>query len=209
DYVGIADFQRKERIGSVLDELCAVNSSDEEFRFAARGAGAVVHRTAKTALENRAVDLAEFRGGRGILDADNNPIRMEKISDRGAFAKKFGIGGHAVFHTADFGIGGEGAAEFETGARGDGTLFDDELGRFRFGGDLPGHVVDGGEVGLARFLRRRSHADEDGVSGADSFSGVSGIRDPSGFVSGREYLAEIMLVDGNAHSIELGGALAM
>jgi len=103
-----------------------------------------VHGAAKTALENRAVDLAEFRGGRGILDTDNNPVRVKKISDGGAFAKEFGIGGHSVFHTADFGIGGEGAAEFETGARRDGTLFDDELGRFCFGGDLPGHVVNGG-----------------------------------------------------------------
>ena len=121
DHVGVADFQREERIRGVLDELGAVDGRDEEFGFAARGARSVVHRAAETFLENRAVNFAEFRGGGGILDADNDPVRMEKIRDGGAFAKKFRIGDDAEFHLAIFGIGGKGAAEFEAGARGDGV----------------------------------------------------------------------------------------
>lgn len=74
---------------------------------------------------------------------------------------------------------------------------------------MPGHVVDGGEVGFARILWRSAHADEDGVSRADGFSGVSGIRNPSGFVDGRENLVEMMFVDRNAAGIELGNALAI
>jgi len=82
------------------------------------GAGSVVHRAAETFLENRPIDFAEFRGGGGILDADNNPVRMEKIRDGGAFAKKFRIGDDAEFHFAVLGVGGKGAAEFKAGARG-------------------------------------------------------------------------------------------
>src|SRR5260370_14111961 len=140
--VGVADFQREERIGGVLDEFGAVDGSDEEFRFVARRASSIVHRAAEIFLENWAVDFAELCRGGGILDADNNAVGVKKIINSGAFAKKFGVGGHAVLYVAVFGIGGEGAAEFEPGARGDGAFFDDEVGRFRFGGNLTSHVVD-------------------------------------------------------------------
>ncbi len=209
DDVGVADFQSEKRIRGVLDELGAVDGGDEEFGLVARRAGAVVHRAAETFFENRAVDFAEFGGGGRILDADNNAIRMEKIGDGGAFAKEFGIGGDAEFHVAVFGIGGQGAAEFEAGARGDGAFFDDELGRFGFSSDLASHVVDGGKIGFAGIFRRSAHADEDGVSGANSFAGVSGIGNFSGFVGGGENLVEMMLVYRNAAGIELGDALAV
>src|SRR5260370_37418557 len=142
DHIGIADFQSEKRIGGVLDEFGAVDGGDEEFRFVARRAGTVVHWAAKAFLENRTVDFAEFRGGRGILDADNDAVRMEKVSDGGAFTKKFRIGGHAELHGAIFGVRGQGAAEFESRARGYGALLDHQFGRFRFGGDLPRHAVD-------------------------------------------------------------------
>src|ERR1700674_2855671 len=209
DHVGVADFEREEGVRGVLDELGAVDGRDEEFDFVAGGAGSVVHRAAETLLENRAVDLAEFRGGGGILDADNNPVRVEKIRDGGAFAKKFRIGDDAEFNFAIFGIRGKGAVEFEASARGYGAFFDDEFGRFRFRGDLPGYVVDGRKVGLAGILRRGSHTDEDGVPGADGFTGVGGIGDPSSFVGRSENLVEVMLVDGDAAGIELGDALAI
>ncbi len=134
---------------------------------------------------------------------------MEKIRDGGPFAKKFGIGGDAEFHAAVFGVRGKGAAEFEPGASGDGALLDDKFGRFGFRGDLPGHVVDGRKVGLAGILRRSAHADEDGVTGADGFTDVGGIRDAAGFVGGRKHLAEVMLVDRDAAGVKLGDALAI
>src|SRR2546429_356415 len=174
DHVGVTDFQREERIGGVLDELGAVDGGDEEFGFAARRAGSVVHRAAETFFENRAVDFAELRGGGGILDADNNPVRMEKIRDGGAFAKKFRIGDDPEFHFAIFGIGGKGAAELEAGWPGYGGFFDDEFGRFRFRGALPGHVVDGRKGGLAGILRRGDHTDEQWVCCAGGVTGGGG-----------------------------------
>src|SRR6266478_5283855 len=44
DDVGVADFQREERIRSVLDKFGAVDGGDKEFGFVARGAGSVVYR---------------------------------------------------------------------------------------------------------------------------------------------------------------------
>ena len=134
---------------------------------------------------------------------------MEKIGDGRAFAKKFRIGDDAEFHFAVLGVGGKGAAEFETSARGDGAFFDDEFGRFRFGGDLPGNVVDRRKIRFAGILRRGAHTDKDGVSGADGFTGIGGIADPSRLVSGGENLVEMMLVDRNAAGVELGDALAI
>src|SRR5258708_37776322 len=88
DDVGVTDFQRKKRIRSVLDELGAVDGGDEEFGFVARGAGAVVHWAAEALFENGAVDFAEFRGGGGILDADDDAVRMEKGKNSGGFPEK-------------------------------------------------------------------------------------------------------------------------
>src|SRR6266704_692789 len=164
-------------------------------------------------------DFQREKGIRGVLDelgaVDGGNEKLgfaawrEKIRDGGAFAKKFGIGSDAEFDAAFLGIGGKSAAEFEPSARGDGAFLDDELGGFRFGGDLTGHVVDGRKVGLAGILRRSAHADEDGVSGADGFTDVGSIGNPSGLVGGRENLAEMMFVDRNAASVELSDALAI
>ncbi len=134
---------------------------------------------------------------------------MEKIRDGGAFAKKFGIGGHTEFYIALFGIGGKRAAKFEARARGDGAFFDDEFGRFCFRGNLPGDVVDGRKVGLAGILGRSAYTDEDGVPSANGFTGVGGIGNFSGFAGGSEDLIKVMFVDWNATSIQLGDTVAI
>src|SRR5438046_10411868 len=167
----------------VLYELSADDGGYEEFGFAARGARSVVHRAAETPFENRTVDLAQFRGGGRRVDADTNAVGMKKIRDSGAFAKKFGIGGDAEFYIAFFGIGGKGAAELEPGARRHSALLDDEFGRFRFRGDLPGNVINRRKVCLAGIFRRGANTDGDGVPSADGFTGVSGIGNLSGLVS--------------------------
>src|SRR5713226_6213232 len=95
-------------------------------------------------FENRPVNFAQFRGGGGILDADDDAVGMKKISDGGAFAEKFGVRSDAEFDIAVLGVGGERAAEFEAGARGDGAFFNDEFGGARLGGNLAGDVVDRG-----------------------------------------------------------------
>src|SRR2546430_9774363 len=134
---------------------------------------------------------------------------MKKIRDGGAFAKKFRIRGDAEFYIAFFGIGGKGAAEFEPGARRNGTFFDNEFCRFRFRGNLPGDVVDGRKVSLTGILRRSADTDEDGVSSANGFTSVSGIGNFSGFVGRRENLIKMMFVDWDAAGVELGDALAI
>ena len=68
-------------------------------------------------------------------------------------------------------------------------------------------MVDGREVGLAGIFRRGSHTDEDGISGADGFTGVGGVGDLSRLPSGCEDLLKVMLVNRNAAGIELGDAL--
>src|SRR5258707_9009085 len=65
--VGVANFQREERIGGVLDEFGAVDGGDEEFGFVARRAGSVVHRAAESFLGNWAVEFADPLRSGGIL----------------------------------------------------------------------------------------------------------------------------------------------
>src|SRR5260370_2512526 len=77
--VGVADFQREERIGGVLDEFGAVDGSDEEFGFVARRAGSVVHLAAEIFLENRTVDFAELGRHGGSPVAPDESCGAEKI----------------------------------------------------------------------------------------------------------------------------------
>src|SRR6267154_1428218 len=175
DYIGVADFQREKRIGSMLDELGAIDGGDEEFRLVARRTGSIVHRAAKTLFKDGAVNLPEFGGGRGILNANDNTIGVEKIIDGCALAKKLGIRSDAVPYVGVLGVSGAGAAEFETRARWDGAFLDDEFGRFGFGGDLAGDMVDSGKVGFTGILGRGAHADENGLTCLNCFAGVRSV----------------------------------
>ena len=127
------------------------------------------------AIEDRAVNFAQVGGGRFVLDADDDAIGVEEVLDGGAFAEEFGIGGDAERDVGVSRVRGQGAAQFETGARGNGALFDDELGGLRFLGDLAGDVVDRGKVGFAIAFWRRAHADENGIAEANGFSGVGSV----------------------------------
>src|ERR1700674_2162235 len=100
NHVGITDFQRQEGVGGMLDELRAVDGGDEEFRFVAWRTSSIVQRTVETLLNNRPVDLTEFRRGGWILDADDDPVRMEEISHGSTFAQKFRIGRNSKFQIA-------------------------------------------------------------------------------------------------------------
>src|SRR5437867_10825347 len=96
DDVGVADFQREERIRGVLDKFGAVDGGDEEFGFVARGAGSVVYRAAETFLEKGSADFVEFGGSGGSLDADHDASVAKKARDRGAVARKVRVGGDAL-----------------------------------------------------------------------------------------------------------------
>jgi len=56
----------------VLDKLGAVDGRDEKFGFCPGRQVPLCTRASETLLENRPIDLAKFRGGGGVLDADNN-----------------------------------------------------------------------------------------------------------------------------------------
>ena len=90
--VGVADFQREERIGSVLDEFGAVDCGDEKRRVGSRRAAVLVNRADELSFENRTIDFAHLRGGCFVFDADDDAIRVEEVFDGGAFTQEFRIG---------------------------------------------------------------------------------------------------------------------
>src|SRR5215475_2953689 len=95
DHVCVTDFQSQEGVRGVLDKLRAADGGNEELRFLPWRARAVMHRAMKTFLENRPVNLAEFRSRGRILYAHNDAVRMQKIADCRSFAKEFRIRRHS------------------------------------------------------------------------------------------------------------------
>src|SRR5436305_3005102 len=71
-----------------------------------------------------------------------------------------------------------------------------------FGGNEPRHIVDGGEVGLAVFFRRRADTDENGIAGSYRFSGIVGERKAVFPHVGGEQRVQVRLVDGNDSGFE-------
>ena len=193
----------------MLNELGAADGGYQELGFLARGAGSVVHRAVELLLQNGPVDLAQFLCRGGVLHADHNAVRMEKISNGGAFAKKFWIGCHTEFYVAVSGVGGQRPAELKPGARWDSALFDYELGCSRFRGNLPRHVINSGKVRLARFFWRSPDANENGFSRANGFPSVRGVADMSCLARGSQNLFKVLFIDGHASSLELGNAVAI
>src|SRR5262249_45284716 len=144
--VGVTDFQSEERIGGVLDELGAVDGGDEKRRVGSGRARAAVDRAAEFSLEDGAVNFAHDGGGSFVFDADDDAIGMKEIVDGSAFAKEFGIGDDLKFQAAGARVSVQGAAKLDASSCRHGAFFDDEFVRTRFGSDLAGDVVDGGEV---------------------------------------------------------------
>src|ERR1019366_5066330 len=89
----------------------------------------LVHWAAETPFENWAIQLAELLLGLFILDADDNPVGMEEISNGRAFTEELGIGCHAEAGPGVAGIHVKGALQLLSGLRGDRALLDDELRR--------------------------------------------------------------------------------
>ena len=81
----------------MLDEFRAGNRGHHKIRRRRRRTIRLVHRAAVTPLKNRPVQLAQLLLAFFFLDADHDPVGMEKILYRGSFAQKFRIRGHAKF----------------------------------------------------------------------------------------------------------------
>src|SRR5258707_15544527 len=76
--VGVANFQREERIGGVLDEFGAVDGGDEEFGFVARRAGSVVHRPAESFLATGTVDFAASSASLWVIQVTDAVFGVKK-----------------------------------------------------------------------------------------------------------------------------------
>ena len=72
-------------------------------------------------------------------------------------------------------VGIQGTTQLKTGTSGNSAFLDDEFGRTRLRGDLAGDVIDGQKIRVTVFFRGRAYANEDGVAGANRFTGVSGV----------------------------------
>src|SRR5271168_430053 len=70
-------------------------------------------------------------------------------------------------------------------------------------------MVDGRKIRFARFLWWRTDTDKDGISGANGFADIRGIRNLAGLPRGRQNLAQVLLVDRHAASIELRNAVGV
>src|ERR1041385_3325625 len=86
-------------------------------------------------------------------------------------------------------------------------FLDHQLRSFRFPSNLPGHMVDSREVGLAGFLRGSPDANEDGFPCANRFTGVRSVGNVAGLPRGGENLLEVLFINGHAACLELGNAL--
>ena len=64
----------------------------------------------KPAFEKRLIDFAQLPLGFGILDTDNDAVRMEEIRDSSAFTEELRVGGHAKRSTISAAIDLKGMA---------------------------------------------------------------------------------------------------
>ena len=95
----------------------------------ARDAGALEWRLHPAALLGMAVaaDLHWVKVG-FVLDADNDAVRMEEISDRCALAEKFRVRSHAKSVFSAAAIGGQRSLQLESCPRRHGALLNHQLG---------------------------------------------------------------------------------
>ncbi len=91
NHIGIADFQRQEGVRGVLDELGAVDRSDQQCGGISRRARAVVDRAMKRPLQNRPVNLSHIVRRGFVFHPHDNAIRMKEILNRGSFPQKLRV----------------------------------------------------------------------------------------------------------------------
>ena len=72
---------------------------------------------------------------------------------------------------------------------------------------MPSDVVDRREIGFAVLFRGRADANENCVAIANRLAGIGGVRDVAGLAGGFQDVVEVMLVDGDISSIELGNSI--
>src|SRR6266851_9679405 len=186
----------------MFDELCAIDRSDEQIHGIPRRTRAIVHRATKGALHDRPVNLPHIARRSLILHAHHYAVRMKEVRNGRPLAKELWIRHHAKRQAAVARVGCERAAQFQSSARRHRALFDHQLRRSRFGGNLTRHVVDRGEIRIAVFLWRCANANEDSIAAAYRFAGVRGVRDLAGPSRRSQDLVQVLLKDRYASGLE-------
>ncbi len=189
------DFEGKEGVGGVLDDLGALCGGEEERR----GLGAV------TKAGDGVAALVVFPTGEGKIDSiedgsgsvtvgtDDDAVGMEEVGDGCSFAEELGIGddveevpgGSVALHRTGNPL---------VGVDGNGALFDDDFVTGEGTGDLAGDGFDVGEIGVARLALRSAYSNEDGFALAGGF-GEIGHEADFGVAVLFEELRQVVFVD--------------
>src|SRR5579864_7586413 len=171
NHIGVGNFQREERIRSVLDQFRAIDCGDHPSGSFHRGARAVMYRAFEFLFEHGTVNFVKLLFGPFVVDTDHDTIRVKKISNSRAFAQKFRVGSDAEMHSATPPVNSEDTFQLLACLRRDGALLDDQLVGFCLGGNHLRDVIYGAEIRVTSRKRRGSHANEDRVA----FGGRAGI----------------------------------
>ena len=131
-------------ISAALVEVCRIGGRYSGVAMAGDGIGTLVVAAGSEWLVNG----GQQSGRVFAVGAEDNSVRMEKILDRGAFAQEFGIRGHVKERPRDA-IPFDGASDPVIGIDRHRALLNDDLIRVNRTGNLAGHRVYVGQIGVA------------------------------------------------------------
>ena len=77
DFVDVGDLERQKRIAGIFDEFRRPAIGEEDRRLVQK---------------ERPIDVAHHRAGAIVRSADDDPVGVLEVRDRGAFAQEFRIG---------------------------------------------------------------------------------------------------------------------
>ena len=185
-------------ISALLVEVCS--SGGRLLRRAAAGNG--VRPLVVLAFGQGRVDRAQQFGRAFAIGAHDDPIGMQEILHRCAFAQKLGIGDD-VERIATDSVALDHPANPLVGVDRDRALFDDDLVTIDGAGDLAGHCLHIGQVSIAGLRLGRSNRDKDGLAGARGFTEV-GHKTHPGIAISLQQLGQVLLVDERVAGLERG-----
>ncbi len=165
------DLGREKGVGGIFDQLRRPPRGEQQGRLVE---------------VERPVDFPHHLGRILLLGADDDPVRMLEILDRGALAQEFGIGDDPAAHRRR-GLADD-PLDLVAGADRHRRLGDDHRRTGQRLGDLARGAVDIGKVGMAvAAARRRADGDEDRFGAADAGDEIGGEAQPAAFdVAGDE-----------------------
>ncbi len=185
DSVDVADFEGEKAVGSVFDQLGAVEVGDND--------GGV----------EGGVNFLHGGGGALAADADDDAVGFHQVGHSAAFAEEFRIADDVELD-AGFAVAADGVGDFFPGFNRDRAFIDNHAVFGHDLGDAAGDFFDIDQIDAAVFLGRGGDGDEDDLgSGNGVLDGGS-----EGKASGLDVFADQFLetgfVDGDFARLELG-----